>query len=176
MKLWPEGVLCRYFTLWFLILVSSLPVAYQKIITSALKSLYADVLKMWKGFCFSSICILWVQLSLKRWLFLLSVRYCHLPSKCVNSPSQMLLPIPSPWSGTLLQRKVWGKEKLFWITSPIFFSIVSDLSYWTQWFLWNFHLLQWLRGVSQEPRSTLLQSADLLPEGAFLFGSLLQLP
>lgn len=40
-----------------------------------------------------------------------SVPFCRLPSKCENSPSQTLSPIPSPWSGNLLQRRVWGKKK-----------------------------------------------------------------
>lgn len=39
-----------------------------------------------------------------------SVPFCRLPSKCENSPSQTLSPIPSPWSGNLLQRRVWGKK------------------------------------------------------------------
>lgn len=40
-----------------------------------------------------------------------SVRSCRLHSKCGSSPSQTLSRIPSPWSGTLLQRRVWGIGK-----------------------------------------------------------------
>ncbi len=89
--------------------VSTFPVAcHQKIPTSVLEQASVAVFKiMFLDLEF----VFWLQLSLKHWLCLHSVRYCHLPSKCVNSPSQTLLLIPSPWSGILLQRKVWGKKK-----------------------------------------------------------------
>lgn len=54
-----------------------------------------------KACCEINVCFLFYIFfvllhSLKCGLCLLSVQYCLLPSKCVNSPSQMLFPIPSP--------------------------------------------------------------------------------
>lgn len=113
----------------------------------------------------------WVQLLMKHCLLVFSVRFCHLPSKCESSPSQMLFLIPSPWSGSLLQRKASGKcssRFVFFPSSaePTFLSLLISM---------HLLLLQWLWGVSQEPCCSFFQSADLLPERAFLFGGLLQL-
>lgn len=156
-KLWPEDVLSRY-----IILAGPFlhPTHLQHLNQHLLMFLFLDFK-----------CLLWLWLSSKHLLCLCSVRYCHQRSKCVSFPSQTLLPIPSPWSGILLQRKVWGKGTT---RQGLRFPPVFDLRINECNKLWR--LFQWLRGVSQESRSPIFQSADLLPERAFFFGGLLQLP